>query len=244
MLSKSCFLIFLFLPLLALSQNVFPSSGNVGIGVSNPKEILDIHGNFRIAGNTFYRMSRRTSKGIYFYRDGAASTTGTSSWGLEFKDDIDTGDHLLSLKSVGRLRLNIVRNGNVGIGTTNPDARLAVNGTIHTKEVKVDMDGWSDFVFEKDYELPTLEEVQQYITEHGHLENIPSASDVEENGILLGQMNAKLLQKIEELTLYTIEQDKQLRHHEIRKKELKNQLDEQQESLKSLLKRIEILEKE
>ena len=244
MLFRSCFLIFLFLPLLVFSQNVFPSSGNVGIGRSNPKEILDMEGNFRILGNTFYSMSPGTSNGIYFFRDGAASATGTNSFGLEINDDIDTGNHLLSLKTAGKLRLTIISNGNVGIGTTEPDAKLAVNGNIHAQEVKVDMDGWPDFVFEENHQLPNLEEVQQYIKEHGHLENIPSANDVEENGISLGQMNARLLQKIEELTVYTIEQDKQLKHHEIREKELQKQLSEQQESLRSLLKRIEILEKE
>ena len=100
--------------------------------------------------------------------------------------------------------------GNVGIGTTNPQNKLDVNGTIHSKEVKVDMLGWSDFVFKKEYNLPTLEEVEKHITEKGHLENIPSEKDVLENGINLGEMNAKLLQKIEEMTLYMIEQNKQI----------------------------------
>ena len=100
-------------------------------------------------------------------------------------------------------------NGNVGIGTTIPDSKLAVNGTIHSKEVKVDMTGWSDFVFKKEYDLPTLEEVEKHIKEKGHLENIPSEEEVVENGINLGEMNAKLLQKIEELTLYMIEMKKE-----------------------------------
>ena len=100
-------------------------------------------------------------------------------------------------------------NGNVGIGTTTPDSKLAVNGTIHSKEVKVDMTGWSDFVFKKDYSLPTLEEVEKHIAEKGHLENIPNEKEVLENGINLGEINAKLLQKIEELTLYIIDMNKQ-----------------------------------
>ena len=99
--------------------------------------------------------------------------------------------------------------GNVGIGTTNPTNKLDVNGTIHSKEVKVDMNGWSDFVFKKEYNLPTLEEVEKHITEKGHLENIPTEKEVLENGINLGEMNAKLLQKIEELTLYMIEMKKE-----------------------------------
>ncbi|PHS07649.1 MAG: hypothetical protein COA88_08090 [Kordia sp.] len=100
--------------------------------------------------------------------------------------------------------------GNVGIGTSNPGTyKLAVNGNIRAKEIKVET-GWSDFVFENDYSLPTLKEVAQHIQEKGHLKDIPSAKDVEENGIFLGEMDAKLLQKIEELTLYTIAQEKKI----------------------------------
>ncbi|SNR79626.1 hypothetical protein [Flavobacterium sp. ov086] len=101
-------------------------------------------------------------------------------------------------------------NGNVGIGKINPANKLDVNGIIHSKEVKVDMNDWSDFVFKKQYKLPTLEEVENHIAEKGHLENIPSEKEVLANGINLGEMNAKLLQKIEELTLYAIEQNKLL----------------------------------
>ncbi|MGS2741648.1 hypothetical protein [Sinomicrobium sp. M5D2P17] len=99
--------------------------------------------------------------------------------------------------------------GNVGIGTTNSNNwKLAVNGNIRAKEIKVET-GWSDFVFEDSYNLPTLEEVEQHIKEKGHLKDIPSAKEVEENGIFLGEMDAKLLQKIEELTLYMIELKKE-----------------------------------
>ncbi|WP_426483553.1 hypothetical protein [Flavobacterium sp. 2] len=100
--------------------------------------------------------------------------------------------------------------GNVGIGVINPKNRLDVNGTIHSQEVKVDMENWSDFVFKKEYNLPTLEEVEKHIAEKGHLENIPSEVEVLKNGINLGQMNAKLLQKIEEMTLYMIQQNKKI----------------------------------
>ena len=98
----------------------------------------------------------------------------------------------------------------VGIGTNTPDTALAVNGTIHSKEVKVDVAGWPDYVFKKEYDLPTLEEVEQHITEKGYLKNIPSEEEAIKNGISLGEMNAKLLEKIEELTLYLIQQNKQI----------------------------------
>lgn len=100
--------------------------------------------------------------------------------------------------------------GNVGIGTKTPDSKLTVNGKIHTKEVKVDLNGWSDFVFEESYNLPTLEEVEKHIKEKGHLKDIPSAKEVEKDGIYLGEMDSKLLQKIEELTLYVIQQQKEM----------------------------------
>lgn len=100
--------------------------------------------------------------------------------------------------------------GNVGIGTTTPDSKLAVNGIIHAKEVKVDLLGWSDFVFKTNYNLPTLEEVESHIEKNGHLIDMPNEKEVLENGILLGEMNSKLLQKIEELTLYTIAQQKEI----------------------------------
>ncbi|MHC0446359.1 hypothetical protein ACWA1F_13195 [Flavobacterium sp. 3-218] len=106
---------------------------------------------------------------------------------------------------------NLIYNlGNVGIGVSSPQNKLDVKGTVHAQEVKVDMQNWSDFVFEKDYDLPTLNEVEKHIKEKGHLVNIPSEEEVLKNGINLGEMNSKLLQKIEELTLYVIKQNKEI----------------------------------
>ena len=101
---------------------------------------------------------------------------------------------------------------NVGIGTKNTQGyRLAVGGNIIAEEIKVELQtNWPDFVFGKDYKLPSLEEIDMYIKANGHLMNIPSAIKVMESGIKLGEMNAKLLQKIEELTLYSIDQQKQI----------------------------------
>ncbi|MDN5215680.1 hypothetical protein QQ020_26620 [Fulvivirgaceae bacterium BMA12] len=101
-------------------------------------------------------------------------------------------------------------NGNVGIGTkTTSSYKLSVNGNIRAKEVKVET-GWSDFVFEDDYELITLAELEAFIKANKHLPEIPSAEEVAENGVSLGEMDSKLLQKIEELTLYIIDQQKEI----------------------------------
>ena len=106
------------------------------------------------------------------------------------------------------VRFTVENNGSVGIGTLYPGSyMLAVDGRIRAKEIKVET-GWSDFVFSSNYILPTLKEVEDHIKEKGHLKDIPSASEVAENGIYLGEMDSKLLQKIEELTLYLIELNK------------------------------------
>ncbi|HLV61866.1 fibronectin type III domain-containing protein [Galbibacter sp.] len=129
---------------------------------------------------------------------------------------------------------NFVASGNVGVGTeVNPAYRLAVAGNIVAEEVRVALQGnWPDYVFENTYELPSLNEVEEHIKVHKHLINIPSAYQIQQQGIALGDMDAKLLRKIEELTLYAIAQEKQIQ-----------QLQNQNEKLKELVRRIEILER-
>jgi hypothetical protein len=99
---------------------------------------------------------------------------------------------------------------NVGIGTTNPQNALSVNGIIQAKEVLVNS-GWSDYVFDRGYPLQPLTNVAAYIQEHHHLEGVPSAGDVAAHGVTLGEMQATLLAKIEELTLHMIELDRENR---------------------------------
>ena len=108
--------------------------------------------------------------------------------------------------------------GNVGIGTTTPDKKLTVNGTIHSKEVIVDTAITPDYVFQKyytgkselksDYSMPTLTEIENFTKKNHHLPNVPSAQEIKQNGLSLGEMSNVLLQKVEELTLYAIEQNK------------------------------------
>jgi len=103
--------------------------------------------------------------------------------------------------------------GNVGVGISKPAYKLDVNGVIRAKEIKVET-GWADFVFDNDYKLPILSEVESHIREHKHLPGIPSEAQVKEEGVNLAEMQIKLLQKIEELTLYVIQQDKKIQQLE------------------------------
>ncbi len=136
-------------------------------------------------------------------------------------------DKGIAFEATNRYTADMVINngGIVGIGTTNPDPnfKLSVNGSIRSKEVNVEAN-WSDFVFLENYELLTLEEVEQHINENGHLPEIPSEAEVSENGINLGEMDAKLLQKIEELTLYLIQQNKELKSANIKIEQLQKEV--------------------
>ena len=102
---------------------------------------------------------------------------------------------------------------------TGKTLKLEANGTLKSRRVKVDQESWPDYVFEKEYKLMPLKDVAEYIEAHGHLPNIPSESEIIDNGLDLGQMNVLLMEKIEELTLHAIEQQKVI---EAMKIEIKN----------------------
>ena len=132
-------------------------------------------------------------------------------------------------------RMRLLSNGSLGIGTTSTGThKLAVEGSIGAREITVEPTGWSDFVFEKDYHLRTLAEVEQHINENGHLPEIPTEAEVTQNGSNLGEMNAKLLQKIEELTLYLIDLNKRVNKLEYENSELKESNQELNETANGL----------
>ncbi|GAA4277399.1 hypothetical protein [Aquimarina mytili] len=187
-------------------------NGNVGIGTNGPKAKLHINGDmfmnagegFRVFGDINYFGQYKD--GIVFEMQDSNATNGNTDGGFVFRGHTPTDD-------ISKDWMVIKTGGNVGIGTNNPGAyKLAVNGNVHAKEVTVDLIGWPDYVFEENYTLPTLSQVEKHIKEKGHLVNIPSAKEVEKQGIQLGEMNKKLLEKIEELTLYTIAQEKEIKN--------------------------------
>ena len=90
------------------------------------------------------------------------------------------------------------------------------HGLVQAREVKIDVSSWPDYVFEPTYKLMPLKEVESYISENGHLPNVPDACKLEEDGLPLGEMNQILMEKVEELTLYLIQQQKEIEELKIK----------------------------
>ncbi|MDY0989671.1 tail fiber protein [Flavobacterium sp. CFBP9031] len=211
-------------------------NGNVGIGNSDPLAKLDVSGDLVL--RNYENYGGKGSKIIFTAYGNDLQGPQIRSY-LSFASGTNSRMGLiLSSYSKGYQDELFLIDGNVGIGKANPTNKLDVKGTIHSQEVKVDMTGWSDFVFKKEYNLPTLEEVEKHIAEKGHLENIPSEEEVLKNGINLGEMNAKLLQKIEELTLYIIEQEKSKNKQSLRVEAL----EKENKNLKKVLERLSEIE--
>ncbi len=168
-----------------------------------PGEIRGISGDDPLADDGLLRLSAGggTNSGTKSYIDISGYMADPSN---ERLDNIVFGT-----RGLERMRLDL--NGNLGIGVNDTKGyKLAVNGKIRTKEIKVEASDWPDYVFNAAHEMPSLRELETFIRENHHLPDIPSASETAEDGIDLGKMNTRLLKKIEELTLYIIEQEKRI----------------------------------
>lgn len=214
------------------------TNGNVGVGSNSPVGLFDVYGtntpNFRLRSpNASLDMGIATSNGTFapYARNGNVivrllggineekgllfhlpTNAGDGKGYFKFGDDLNGA--WLSLYNNKKMIIN----GMVGIGTSNPTRPLEVNGTIRAKEIIVES-GWADYVFDSGYQLRPLLEVESHIKTYRRLPDIPSVTEIKENGIGLSEMNTKLLQKVEELTLYVIQQEKELMRM---KKELEN----------------------
>jgi len=196
------------------------AGSNIGIGTTNPQSPLHIkastgYGSIRISPN-----SDNAESSMGFFSDTAGTTNstawivGNSAWG-------NTGKFIIGNQAAGGPIITALQNGSVGIGTTNPDQKLTVKGKIHAEEVIVDLNVLvADYVFKPNYKLMPLPEVEQFVKANSHLPEVPSAGEITKNGLSIGDMQNKLLQKVEELTLYAIQQNKKIETLEKRINEL------------------------
>ena len=181
--------------------------------------------------NSFNLRAQTTYTGIF--RSAANTSTyhqfiRTGGGAAVYINQVATNQPILRLSSGtatanGGVVMTVENDGRVGIGTTAPQAKLAVNGNILAKEIKVKTDiTVPDYVFEDNYVLPSLSSIERYVKVHKHLPGIPSANDIEKDGLDLAEMNLLLLKKVEELTLHLIEKDKQVENLERRMQVMEN----------------------
>jgi hypothetical protein len=224
------------------------TSGNLAIGNITPAYPLDVTGTaqfrngVRFTGltndNTQNNILAIDGNGNVFFRSASTLGGAGSAWGLTgntavnptttFLGTTDGSTVAFRTNNLERMRIDGAT-GNVGIGESSPQSLLAVKGTITSQKVVVTQIGWADYVFQPDYQLRSLKEVEEYIKRNGHLPELPTAEDINKTGDDLGASQVALLKKIEELTLYIIEQNKREK--------------EQKEQLQSMQKRLDRLEK-
>ncbi len=211
------------------AMNIY-ASGNVGIGTTNTDGgyRLDVNGSTRLeagvaltaltSDNTKTRVVVGDASGNLFYRDAATlGGSGSAGWALTgnttvnpsttFIGTTDNTPVAFRTNNLEHMRIDGVT-GYVGIGTTAPQSLLAVEGTITSQKVVVTQTGWADYVFQPSYQLLPLKDLEKFIRTNRHLPELPTTAEVDKQGDDLGANQVALLKKVEELTLYIIEQDK------------------------------------
>jgi hypothetical protein len=203
-----------------------PYSGKTGIGTTEPVTLLHLH--------------EEADKDTYVHLTNLNTGKSTAD-GLELSANKDLGANVWNYEN-GYLRfatsnaeqMRITSDGKIGVGTHSPSEKLSVNGNVKAKKIIVSQTGWPDYVFDSSYALRSLSEVEKFIAKNKHLPDMLSAKEVEENGISIGDAQALLLKKIEELTLYIIAQDKVVQNILTEQAKLKSVNQELQNQIKKM----------
>ncbi|WP_123864790.1 hypothetical protein [Chitinophaga barathri] len=214
-------------------------TGNVGIDINTPTQKFMVNGNISL-GNLGDHLGVSLNDRFTYdtkYQPHYGMQWVMDSWTAAGPTLWMSGYGGMKFFTLGLERISVADNGNVGIGTSAPtNYKLAVEGTFAARKVKVTQEVWADFVFDSTYVLPPLKDVESHVKTYRHLSGIPAAEEIQQQGLDIGDMQQRQMQKIEELTLYLIDQNKKV--------EMQQQLIlKQQQELLELGKRLKELER-
>ncbi|MFI5161965.1 MAG: hypothetical protein ACHQHN_11845 [Sphingobacteriales bacterium] len=239
-----------------INRLTITNTGNVGIGTTNPANTLDITGTLGIsslitstvgAGEIFRNLSGNTNPLTFRLKNAGndfyVGTEGSVAGGyfaasLPYSTVIYSAMPIQSI--VGGVAATIIQgNGNFGIGTTDTHGyKLAVNGSAIATTMTVKLyANWPDYVFNKTYALPKLSDVETYIDANHHLPGIPTKQQIAKDGLNLGEINELLVKKVEELTLYLIDKDKEIKHQQQVNRSAEARIKKLEKGMKFLLRK-------